>query len=396
MISNERSINATLSVVNARSIYNKLQSFQNYIQDKNTTISAITETWLSNDENDLRYKEIPPPGYKILSKPHKNGKRGGSITVVYKVSLNIKECPTSPQTSEIMEYMELTSDFKGIVCNIYIIYCIPNMSVIQFCSELSDLIKNNILEDHGHIIMLGDFNIHMDKPEHPDTATFNDFLKSFDLVNFTTFPTHISRHTLDLVITSFHRLIKSIEQGHHCFIDATLHVNRAEPLMKHIKFCKVKNISSAQFHSDLRDCLEDLLEQLDDQVKQYNTKLCKVLHKHAPIIEKKIRDSHHQPWFNDRIKNKIVLRRKKERKWLKDQPEYSLNAFYIQCRHVANIKTAQHQYYREIIHKYCYDYKAVYNIANSLLFRKSESPMPDIKPLSIYWRISLISSLCHF
>ena len=355
-ISNDRSINATLSVVNARSIHNKLQSFQNYIQDKNTTICTITETWLSNDENNFRYKEIPPPGYKILSKPCKNGKRGGSIAVVYKASLNIKECPTSPQTSEIVEYMECTSNFKGVVCNIYIIYHIPNTSVIQFCNELSDLIENNILEDCGHIIMLGDFNIHIDKPEHPDTATFNDFLESFDLVNYTTFPTHISRHTLDLVITSSHRLIKSIEQGHflsdHCFIDATLHVNRIVPLKKHVKFHKLKNISSVQIHLDLSDCLENQPEQLDDQVEQYNTKLCEVLDKHAPIIEKKIRDSHHQPWFNDRIKNEIILRRKKERTWLKDQSEYSLNVLYIQCRHVATIiKTAQCQYYKERIHE---------------------------------------------
>ena len=231
-ISNYRSINATFSVVNARSIYNKLHSFQNYIQDKNTTICAITKTWLSND-NDLRYKEMPPPGYKILSRPQQNGKRGGGITVVYKASLNIKECSPSTQTSEIKEHMELTSNFKGVVCNIYIIYT-PNISVIQFCSELSDLIESNILEDHGHLIMLGDFNIHMDTPEHPDTVTLNDFLESFDLVNYTTFPTHLSRHTLDLVITNSHGLIQSIEQGHylsdHCFIDITLHVNRTEPI----------------------------------------------------------------------------------------------------------------------------------------------------------------------
>ena len=219
-MSNDWSINATLSVVNARSIYNKLHSFQNYIQDKNTTICAITKTWHSNDDNDLRYKEIPPPGYKILSRPQKNGKRRGGIAVVYKASLSIKECSPSTQTSEIMEHMELTGNFKGVVCNIYIIYCIPNISVIQFCSELSDLIKNNILEDHGHLIMLGDFNIHTDKPEHPDTVTFNDFLESFDLVNYTTFPTHLSSHTLDLVITNSHGLIKSIEQGHYYLITA--------------------------------------------------------------------------------------------------------------------------------------------------------------------------------
>ena len=234
--------------------------------------------------------------------------RGGGITVVYKASLNIKECSPSTQTSEIMEHMELTSNFRRVVCNIYIIYCIPNMSVIQFCSELSNLIENNILEDHGHLIMLGDFNIHMDKPEHPDIVTFNDFLESFDLVNYTTFPTHLSTHTLDLVITNSHGLIKSTEQGHylsdHCFVDIKLHLSRTEPIKKQIKFCKLKNISSAQLHLDLRACLEDHPGELDDQVDQYNTKLQEVLDKHAPITEKKIRDSHHQPWFSDKIKMK--------------------------------------------------------------------------------------------
>ena len=65
---------------------------------------------------------------------------------------------------------------------------------------------------------------------------------------------------------------------------------------------------------DLRDCLENQLEQLDDQVEQYNTKLHEVLDKHAPIIEKKIRDSHHQPWFNDRINKKQNCFKKEKRK----------------------------------------------------------------------------------
>ena len=68
-----------LSVVNARSIYNNLQHFHICVQDNNTTICAITETWLSNEENDLRYQEIPPPGYKILSKPCKRGKEGQAL-----------------------------------------------------------------------------------------------------------------------------------------------------------------------------------------------------------------------------------------------------------------------------------------------------------------------------
>ena len=40
-----------------------------------------------------------------------------------------------------------------------------------------------------------------------------------------------------------------------------------------IKFQKFKNINGALFHMALRDCLENQPEELDDQVKQYNTKL---------------------------------------------------------------------------------------------------------------------------
>ena len=60
-----------------------------------------------------------------------------------------------------------------------------------------------------------------------------------------------------------------------------------------------------------------------------------------------------------------------------------MEAFYVQCRHVANvIKTGQGNYYKEIIHENHDNYKAIFNITNSLLFRKTDSPMPNIKRLS--------------
>ena len=211
----------------------------------------------------------------------------------------------------------------------------------------------------------------MGNPEHPEIIIFNDFLESFGLINFSTFPTHTSRHTLDLVLTSSRGLIKSIKQDHflsdHCFVDSTLHVSRSVPPKNLIKFCKLKNINSTQLHMDLWDCLENQLEQLDDQVGQHHTKLCKVLDKHAPIIEKRIRDSHHQPWFNDKIKSEIVLRMKKERTWLQDQSEYSWNTFYVQCRHVTNIiKMAQWNYYKEIIYENHNDYIMTTKLSSTL------------------------------
>ena len=53
----------------------------------NPTMCAITETWLPNDKDDQKYKEVPPPGYKILSHICSDGRRGGGIAIVYKNNL---------------------------------------------------------------------------------------------------------------------------------------------------------------------------------------------------------------------------------------------------------------------------------------------------------------------
>ena len=68
---------------------------------------------------------------------------------------------------------------------------------------------------------------------------------------------------------------------------------------------------------------------------------------------------------------------------MRDQSEYSWRAFYNQRRYVSNIiKTAQQNYLKGKIVQNKNDYKAIFNIANSLLFRKQESPLPDTTPLS--------------
>ena len=46
---------------------------------------------------------------------------------------------------------------------------------------------------------------------------------------------------------------------------------------------------------------------LEEHVSNYNTILTKTLEKHAPIKTKVIRDTHHFPWFNEKIKDEILL-----------------------------------------------------------------------------------------
>ena len=128
-----------------------------------------------------------------------------------------------------MELLHLSVKVKSLVLSLYTVYRIPSTSVLIFCDEMANVLENNIVSDRGEAILNGDFNIHMDDPEDPDTITFNDFLDSLDLINLVNFGTHTSNHTLDLVIQSnIFKVNSKTLQDHflsdHAFIHHTLKV----------------------------------------------------------------------------------------------------------------------------------------------------------------------------
>ena len=168
-------------------------------------------------------------------------------------------------------------NFKGLVVNLYVIYCFPNTSVIQFCDELSDLLEENIVSDHGVLLLTGDFNIHMDNLQNPDTIIFSDFLESFGLSNFVGFPIHQSHHTLDLFITHQSRIIKSVSQGEFvsnlCFINALLYLDCPTLKSKIVIYRKLKGINTTEFNKDIMDAFLfwEQPSSLSDHVQSYDT-----------------------------------------------------------------------------------------------------------------------------
>ena len=109
----------------------------------------------------------------------------------------------------------------------------------------------------------------------------------------------------------------------------------------------------------------------------YNSALSSTLDSHALLKTKMLKKAHKQPWFNDRIRDEIILRCKKEKAYNKDPTEYTLNVFYQQRRHVSNlIKTAQKDFYVNKLSENKHDFKRVFEIANKLLFWNEEMPLP--------------------
>ena len=121
------------------------------------------------------------------------------------------------------------------------------------------------------------------------------------------------------------------------------------------------------------------MKQLDlyHLVDVYNQILAEILDIHAPLKSKTLKITHIQPWFNDKIKTEILLRRRLEWRWLQNPTQYHLQSFYYQRRHITNtIKPAQKHHYNEKIAEKSHDPKALFRIFNTPLRRNDPLLLP--------------------
>jgi hypothetical protein len=70
----------------------------------------------------------------------------------------------------------------------------------MFLREFQTMLERLVLL-LGELVILGDFNFHVDNPTKSDAVQFMSLLEAFDLTQHVDLPTHIDGHALDLLIT---------------------------------------------------------------------------------------------------------------------------------------------------------------------------------------------------
>ncbi len=91
-------------------------------------------------------------------------------------------------------------------------------SVGCFLHEFSSLLEACV-HLPGHLLVIGDFNIHVDQPDLPCVTKFHSILKSNGLQQHVSQHTHKNGHILDLIITRAEEDIKSVEVVDHVISD---------------------------------------------------------------------------------------------------------------------------------------------------------------------------------
>jgi hypothetical protein len=188
----------------------------------------------------------------------------------------------------------------------------------EFLSVLSKL--------PGKPLIMGDINVHVNKPSKPDVASYLTSLAEHDLKQYVNKPTHRSGNILDHVIcrpedellpSQASCIVSPFRYGsdHHMI---QCRVNRSKPLPERrvVTSRSYKDLDMPLFTSDLAEATKCVLsnDDPDVQAELYNSSIREVLNKHCPEKTRSQKLIRNPKWYTDDVRDARRERRKSERR----------------------------------------------------------------------------------
>ena len=254
-----------------------------------------------------------------------------------------------------------------------------------FLEEFSTFLESAVFCTN-HLLMTGDFNIHMDVADDPNATRVRGLLESTGLKQHVNIPTRLSGHTLDLVITRLSdHLGISTPWADYLFSDhmpvyCKLQVPKPAFKRSKITFRKIKSIDRGVLLQELSRtdlCTNLHSYDLDGLVNEYNNTLKVALDRHAPIITKTVTKRPSVPWFNNEVKSTKKEKRRAERKWRRTKP-HSNFIYFKAKKNIATcvMKRARATYYTDLIQGNSDDSRKLFKCAKSLFHQEADLTFP--------------------
>ncbi len=151
------------------------------------------------------------------------------------ISNNWKFTPlSSPSINSSFESHSVTITYP-LKIHFAVVYRPPG-PLVNFVKEF-DLLLSNFPGDGIPLVILGDFNIHLDKPQ---AADFHTLLAAFDLKRVLTTATHKSGNQLDLIYTLHcspdHVLVTPLHTSDHFLLTLILNMIPDTSHTPHVTF----------------------------------------------------------------------------------------------------------------------------------------------------------------
>uniref|UniRef100_A0A8C1W0H1 Reverse transcriptase domain-containing protein n=2 Tax=Cyprinus carpio TaxID=7962 RepID=A0A8C1W0H1_CYPCA len=360
------SSNFKIELFNAQSLTNKSGFIHDHIRDKSLDIMCLTETWQKPGVFSV-LNETCPPSYCYLQKARSSG-RGGGLAVIYRSHLDLS----------LLDIPELSS-FECLAFNckppfpmtVLLIYR-PPKSTSNFISELYNFLST-ICATSSNIIILGDFNIHVNNPTCHLATEFLQLLDCLNLRQYVDVPTHIKGNILDLVITESALLsapfVYDLGVSDHKVISMELSFPSSYMKPKReIRFRNLKKINTENMTLSLQHLLSSNISSVTESVEFYNQTLSRILDFHAPVKVRTITFSRSAPWFTSDLRKMKAAGRALERRYNSSELTVHKLAYRDhQKAYLKSIKEARSQYYSNIIQNSPGNSKKLFATINHLL-----------------------------
>ena len=379
----------SLCLLNTRSIRNKIAELTDFVCDHKPDLLAVTETWLGVNDCAVR-AQICPTGYRFADHG-RDSRRGGGTGLFYRDSLNVIKVEAAELHS--FEYSEWIINIGSQRTRLVIIYRPPYsaahpVTVSTFLCEFAGMLESLVLSIEP-LLITGDFNIHVNCADDPDTVGLLTLLESTGLEQHVKVPTHINGNFLDLIIS---RQSDSIVDAapwtdslfsDHMPVFCSLKLDKPSFTKSRISYRKLKSIDTECLRKDLSQtslCKDLDNMELADLVMCYNETLTSTLDRHAPLITKTIVKRPIVPWFTDEVKAAKRQRRIAEKKWRRTKLPCDFLAYKAKRNYATFVmKRARRHFYTNFIAENSNDQGKLFRAAKSLFVQKSELTFPDYR-----------------
>ncbi len=357
----------TFGLLNIRSINNKAPLVWDLLKDCKFDFFCLTETWQQHNDFSQLNQSIPP-GFAYACQPRVSG-RGGGLAMLYNKKWKVSTIAAPSYATFESMVLQVNGPEPTIITTVYR----PPKFNTNFLAELSAFLTL-LCSVSPNVIMVGDFNIHIDKATVTYTKYFLSCLDSFGLKQFIDFPTHSKGHTLDLLcctgITPFDCSSRDLSISDHKLVSfsAKLTVSKIA-LSRTITFRNIKNIELSVFSNEVDNLLNtDGLLSLDELTSYYNDQLQNVLDVVAPVRTRIVSFAHTAPWYTSELRLLKAKGRQLERLYMRSGLTVHMEMYDHHIRDYKDaLSTAKTNYYANLINSGGGNTKILFSTMNNML-----------------------------
>ena len=376
-----------IALFNVRSIRNKLLYISESLIEFGIDILCLTETWLFESDTGVVAAALPDC-YSMLHVPRSGeGSRGGGVALIYRKSISAVQIV--PQHWDSFEIMEVKMTVNSQTIRLAVVYRPGHPGTdIEFLAEFGAFMENFSLK-RGRLLICGDFNYWVDNPiAKAYSPEFLELIEQNNFCNLVDSPTHISGHTLDLIMSpADSEYVGDLELipidpciSDHALMVFSVEHHKPPSYKKLINFIKY-NIDENELICEVQDSLisldvtthsaADLVQIHHDLFKSFEARVCQKVSKWITVRE----DS---PWYDSSVAQLRRRRRHFERRWRRLRSDQSRNEFTeARAAVVSRINQRKVQHFKSRIDRCAGDQKKLFYVFDDLLGRRYTKILPS-------------------